>query len=1037
MEALPFTGRGALLGEIGAALERARSGHGGLVLLTGPAGTGKTRLAAEAVAGATRAVWAWCPGDGVAFGPWSLIVRDLVTAGGAAGRLAGTSPAVQGLIAGQVADPPRIPDPEGARLRLTGEVAALLRSCAATDPLLIVLDDVHAADPSTLRLLLELAATARTSRILLLGTARDDDFTWAERVEARASLFGRALCLRVGPLTPDDVGALLTSATGTRPSDDEVQSVLGRTGGDAFLVTELIRDQANRGPGEGVPPSVRAAVEARIAALPPACAEALAAAATLGVRVRLDLLAELTGVALGRLRALLAAASDAGLLGDLGPGLLMFRHDLLRDAVYFAQSPSARASSHRQAAEVLARLAERGRDVGPAEVAHHLLLAGPEHAGPAAAAARRAGDRAAELLAYDDALRWYERSAHAARSTASTDSERADLLLAQGTARLGAGDRAGARANFLRAAELARTAGRADLLAHAALGLGSGPAGLEVDLFDREQIDLLTAAAGALSPAEPALLAATLARLSVATTVIDPLERRAARATEALRLARQSEDPAALVQALAAQCDVRSGPEHCAERLGWAEEIIGLARRLPDAGPELLGRRLKLVALLETGAVAAADTEVLAFETAARPAGNPLHDWYVPLWRGMRALAEGRFDDCAAALDTVEDLGHRAGSGNALMLATTQRWFLLTDTGDRAAIERLIADSGLEDLAGVWPRVTLALAAAQLGRAAEARDRLSALAPRLGEAPRDSEWLPMLSQIAETVAIIGDHPLCRPVYAWMSPFAGRFVVEGIGAALRGPVSWYLSLLAKASGDADVAKSHAETALAAARSVGATWLAGRIERELGASAPAAGPDVFAEDGVLWLLRFGGHDARLSGSKGLRDLACLLARPGVPVPALDLVTARSPGVTRSEDVHAEGDLGEVLDATARAAYRKRLRELTAEADDADAAGDSERSAKLAVERDALVDQLSAAYGLGGRPRRAGSPAERARTAVTARIRATIDRIGRVHPELGRHLRASIRTGTVCVYEPETPRRWELGAAHRATESHASSG
>ena len=90
-----------------------------------------------------------------------------------------------------------------------------------------------------------------------------------------------------------------------------------------------------------------------------------------------------------------------------------------------------------------------------------------------------------------------------------------------------------------------------------------------------------------------------------------------------------------------------------------------------------------------------------------------------------RALAEGRFDDCAAALDTVEDLGHRAGSGNALMLATTQRWFLLTDTGDRAAIERLIADSGLEDkdLYGtsvaneriIWPDLGLLLERASGG----------------------------------------------------------------------------------------------------------------------------------------------------------------------------------------------------------------------------------------------------------------------------------------------------------------------------------
>src|SRR5207248_3252927 len=90
-----------------------------------------------------------------------------------------------------------------------------------------------------------------------------------------------------------------------------------------------------------------------------------------------------------------------------------------------------------------------------------------------------------------------------------------------------------------------------------------------------------------------------------------------------------------------------------------------------------------------------------------------------------------------------------------------------------------------------------------------------------------------------------------------------------------------------------------------------------------------------------------------------------------------------------------------ARRRPSASERLGELEGEAAQADAAGDAERSARIAVERDALVEQLSAAYGLGGRVRRAGSPAERARTAVTARIKASVDRIARGHPELGRHL------------------------------------
>jgi hypothetical protein len=122
-------------------------------------------------------------------------------------------------------------------------------------------------------------------------------------------------------------------------------------------------------------------------------------------------------------------------------------------------------------------------------------------------------------------------------------------------------------------------------------------------------------------------------------------------------------------------------------------------------------------------------------------------------------------------------------------------------------------------------------------------------------------------------------------------------------------------------------------------------------------------------------------------------------------------------------AGGDLGQVIDAPARAAYKARLAELEETLVEADAAGDAERSRRAEEERDALVGQLAAAYGLGGRSRRAGAPAERARSAVTWRIRAALRRIDTVHPQLARHLRRSVRTGTFCSYNPDEPVEWLL--------------
>jgi predicted ATPase len=170
------------------------------------------------------------------------------------------------------------------------------------------------------------------------------------------------------------------------------------------------------------------------------------------------------------------------------------------------------------------------------------------------------------------------------------------------------------------------------------------------------------------------------------------------------------------------------------------------------------------------------------------------------------------------------------------------------------------------------------------------------------------------------------------------------------------------------------------------------------------------------GELWAIRFGGQTVHLRATKGLDDLARLLAEPEREVHVLDLFGA---GVE-------EASTGAVLDATARRALEDRIRELQAELEEADAANDVARSEKLAVELDQVVDHLAAALGLGGRGRTGAGTAERARQAVTRRLRATIRRIGEEHEALGRHLEASIRTGAFCAYRPEVPTRWDVSSA-----------
>ena len=153
--------------------------------------------------------------------------------------------------------------------------------------------------------------------------------------------------------------------------------------------------------------------------------------------------------------------------------------------------------------------------------------------------------------------------------------------------------------------------------------------------------------------------------------------------------------------------------------------------------------------------------------------------------------------------------------------------------------------------------------------------------------------------------------------------------------------------------------------------------------------------------------------MADAKGLRDLASLLACPGEERHCLEL--AGRPAET--------GGDAEILDDRARREYRARLVELQRELDEAERDGDLARTGRAREEMDALVETLSGALGLGGRSRALGSGAERARSAVTWRIRSAIKKIAAAHPSLGRHLENSVRTGTYCSYQPERPVAWQF--------------
>lgn len=195
--------------------------------------------------------------------------------------------------------------------------------------------------------------------------------------------------------------------------------------------------------------------------------------------------------------------------------------------------------------------------------------------------------------------------------------------------------------------------------------------------------------------------------------------------------------------------------------------------------------------------------------------------------------------------------------------------------------------------------------------------------------------------------------------------------------------------------------------------------GPLDRGADGSMVPSTTNRWCRRGDHWDIAFDGRTTSIRHSKGIDDLAALLATPGVEVPAIDLIGA---AVT-------SGDLGEVIDAGARRRYEARIRELQSDLVEAEDANDLGRVELLSAELDTLVEHLAGALGIGRRTRRTGATSERARTAVTRRIRTAITHLVEVHPALARHLDASIRTGTYCSYRPERETVWVVDRAGAA--------
>jgi class 3 adenylate cyclase/tetratricopeptide (TPR) repeat protein len=852
-DATHYVGREQEFAQLTAAWDEAKQGNCRLAFVVGEAGIGKSRFVSEFVRRihheGAMALFGHCDEDGFipyqpladAMGHYVASCTPLelrVRLGPAAAELARLIPDIAQRLPSVSPSAERV-EPEEARYKMYSAAATLLTDAVQRQPVVVVLDDLHWTDKSTLSLLTFLCRELANEPILFVGTYRDLEVGPRHPLSETMAVLQQAAAVRkisLSGLTESDVVAFMTT-TANQVLDAnglELARVLWHdTEGNPFFIAEILRhlietssliERDARWTSDNpsiqafdIPQTVKDVIERRLARLSPECHRVLGVASVFGREFRFDLLGRVANVTEDTAIELLEEAVAAQVVSEMrsGFGQYRFAHALIRQTLYEGMTETRRVKLHARVGEALQdRVVQPDLMLG--ELAHHFYQA--SKSGDTLVAveyARLAGRQAAEQFAYSEAVDHIERALELAGEAERP--LRCELLCDLGAYRWRAVDYIGSRQANFEAAMLANTLGMVPELLAASLAYG-GSMGFGGGLYDPRRRELLELSMAQLAP-DSEFRALVIAHMAACLTFTDQFDERRELTETAIDLARQVGDPTVLAQVLTTTCTCFMSPDNLAASEDRLTEAIELAAALGAKLTEFEGRLARMTIFVQVGRFEAAQRDLDRCTELGTIVLDPHLNVFADVARMMLVAMRG--DVKGAELLSATALEHSMPSHSTVTATTLFGTQLL-------AIRRLIGRpetllGGTRAIADISTGIAaarsgLALLFSEMGQDEDAARQLAQIMPALTTGKHDLFWMNCVDHCARVASAIDDVEVAQILYDLLLPYEGLHVIAALAAAYYAPASQALGLLAETLERPEIAETHFARALREAEAV---------------------------------------------------------------------------------------------------------------------------------------------------------------------------------------------------------------------------